>query len=517
VPAKVGRPPAAPSQPEDNASGKRVPVFDASRQSAALKRRTPWPWSRIGIGAAVLAIVATPAWWLVRPKPGPNTIAVLPFKNLSSEPGSDYFSDGLTDEVIRNLSIIDGLQVKSRTSSFAFKDRPRNMHEVGAQLGANLVVEGSVLRSGDKLRINVQLVRVSDDFPLWSGRFDRELKDVFAIQDEISRSIVNELRLKLGGQRRYNTSPDNYDVYLKARELANQIMPGPGQREAGLKAIASFEQVIAKDPDFAPAYAEVADVCLRLAGLPRATFEGADEKGRAAAEKGMQLDPLLAEAHGDMGLFYAGELAWNDAERSFRRAIQLNPNLSRVREEFANFVLLPLGKLEEAVQQARKGVELDPLSPDRRSGLGFVLSVAGRNDEALDNARCVLAVRDDLGARLDYGMALVRKGRLDEAIAIFEKLGPGFHGFLGYAYAKMGRRAEAEQLAAENDVAAARHQAWIYAGLGDKDRALDALQRMAAMKDPIVDVYPYFPEFALLRGDPRLNEFRRKRGLPPVH
>src|SRR5262249_12335158 len=124
------------------------------------------------------------------------SIAVLPFKNLSSEPDSDYFSDGLTDEIIRNLSIIDGLQVKSGTSSFTFKDKPRNIHEVGAQLGANLVLEGSVLRSGNKLRINAQLVRVSDDVPLWSQRFDRDLKDVFAIQDEISRAIVNNLRLK---------------------------------------------------------------------------------------------------------------------------------------------------------------------------------------------------------------------------------------------------------------------------------------------------------------------------------
>ncbi len=152
---------------------------------------------------------------------------MLPFKNLSSEPNGEYFSDGLTDEIISDLSVIDGLQVKSRTSSFFFKDKPRNIHEVGAQLGVALVLEGSVLRSGDKLRINAQLVRVSDDLPLWSGHFDRELKDVFAIQDEISRSIVNQLRLKFGqGQRRYNTNLEAYDLYLKAQALTrNQGLP----------------------------------------------------------------------------------------------------------------------------------------------------------------------------------------------------------------------------------------------------------------------------------------------------
>jgi tetratricopeptide (TPR) repeat protein len=275
--------------------------------------------------------------------------------------------------------------------------------------------------------------------------------------------------------------------------------------------------VIAKNPDFAPAYAGVADLCVLLSDHPRSTFEGAYEKGRAAAEKAMQLDPLLAEAHGDMGLFCARELAWDDAERSFRRAIQLNPNLPRERQEFATIVLLPLGKLEEAVQQARKGVELDPLSPDSLSNLAFLLVSTGHDDEALEICRRVLAARlDNQYAQDSCGRALMHKGRLDEAISIFEKLDVRSHGFLGYAYAKAGRRAEAEALAAENDVAAVRHQAVIYAGLGDKDRALDALERMAAMKDPVVDFYTFYPELALLRGDPRLNEIRRKRGLPPI-
>ena len=172
-------------------------------------------------------------------------IAVLPLKNLSSEPDSDYFVDGLTDELIRNLAVIEGLDVRSQTSSFAFKDKPRNLREVGEQLGANLVVEGSVLRSGNQLRINAQLVQVAGDVPLWSDRFDRELKDVFAIQDEIARAIVNQLRLTLGrGQRRYDTNPEAYELFLKARAMVARPVLASAQKAAEL-----FEQVIEKDAE----------------------------------------------------------------------------------------------------------------------------------------------------------------------------------------------------------------------------------------------------------------------------
>jgi TolB-like protein/DNA-binding winged helix-turn-helix (wHTH) protein/Tfp pilus assembly protein PilF len=521
LPQHTESPTAAPETPvtsspaaADDETGTRsgILVTPPGREPRML-----WSWRNAGIAAALIAVLAAGSWWwVIRQKPSASpVIAVLPFKNLSPQPGSDYFSDGLTDEIIRNLSIIDGLQVKSSTSSFAFKNKPRNIREVGALMGVNLVLEGSVLRDGEKLRIDADLVRVSDDSPLWSGRFDRELKDVFAIQDEISRSIVNELRLKLGGQRRYNTNPEAYDLYLKAKALAN-FAPA-GHKPELLKAIELFEQVIAKDPNFAPAYAGIANVCAVLSGQPRESFEGAYDKGKAAAQKAMQLDPLLAEAYGDMGLFYARGLAWNDAERSFRRALQLNPNLSLVRIQFAIYALLPLGKLDEAVQQVRKAVELDPLSPDSLTGLAFVLTSTGHDDESLDVSRRLLAIRpDDMFARMIYGRALMHKLNLDEAIGVFEKLDASSHGFLGYAYAKAGRRAEAEKLAAENDPAALRHQVLIYAGLGDKDRTLDALERMAPLKDPVVDFYPYYPELALLRGDHRLNEFRRKRGLPPI-
>src|SRR4030095_10041356 len=182
-------------------------------------------------------------------------IAVLPLKNLSAEPNSEYFVDGLTDEIIRNLAVIEGLEVRSSTSSFAFKDKPRNLRNIGEQLGANLVVEGSVLRAGSRLRINAQLVQVAGDIPLWAERFDREMKDVFAIQDEISRAIVNELRLTLGkGQRRYDTDLEAYELSLKARALVERRGVVNAQTAAKL-----FGHVIARDSAFAPAHAGLAN------------------------------------------------------------------------------------------------------------------------------------------------------------------------------------------------------------------------------------------------------------------
>ena len=230
--------------------GGYIPAF---RPSGAVEKDKTWyrrPWLR---GAfAVLAVAAAAAgWWWVQHKRAPITIAVLPLTDLSPDPSNAYFADGLTDEIIRDLSIIDGLAVRSHTSSFVFKGKPRNVREAGEQLQAEYILEGSVLRTGQKLRIIAQLVRARDDFPLWSGRFDRELTDVVAIQDDISRGIVNSLRLKLGrGRRRYETSVEAYDLYLRDRTL----LPPVGQLPPGVRRHnpIPFQDVIAKDPAFCP-------------------------------------------------------------------------------------------------------------------------------------------------------------------------------------------------------------------------------------------------------------------------
>ena len=267
------------------------------------------------------------------------TIAVLPFVNASSDPGNDDFIDGLTSEVIRNLAVIDGLQVRSQTSSFFFKDRPRDMREVAKQLQVALVVEAYVQRIGNQLRINAQLVRVPDDVPVWSNRFDRTLDDVFAIQDEISLAIVNELRLTLGrGQRRYQTNLAAYDLYLRGRALVARRGTESAEQAARL-----FEQVIAIDREFAPAHAGLADAYATMSwaiDAPETALAGM----RPAAVKALQMDPELAEAHAAMGITYAREFNWENATSSFERAIALNPNLSEIRTSYSFSTLVPQGQ-----------------------------------------------------------------------------------------------------------------------------------------------------------------------------
>jgi serine/threonine protein kinase/TolB-like protein len=294
-------------------------------------------------------------------------IAVLPLRNLSAEPDSDYFVDGLTDEIIRNLAVIKGLEVKSRTSSFAFKGKQRDLRDVGQQLGVNLVVEGSIMRSGSKLRINAQLVSIAGDVPLWAERYDRELKDVFAIQDEISRAIVNKLRLTLGrGQRRYETNLEAYELYLKGHALAVRRNTSNAQKAAGL-----FEQVIASDPAFAPAYAGLVDayafMSMEIQGIPSET---ALSRMRPAAVKALEIDPLLAEAHAAMGLLLSRERDWTSAQTSFQRAIELNPTLTRTYTNYVTSTLIPLGRVDEAARLLEEALRADPLSLDVRRELG---------------------------------------------------------------------------------------------------------------------------------------------------
>ena len=332
-----------------------------------------------------------------------------------------------------------------------------------------------------------------------------------------NRSIVNQLRLRLGqGQRRYNTNLEAYDLYLKAQTLS-QDQGLPEGRANLLAGIHLFEQVIANDSAFAQAYAGLATTYGRLSVTPRSfSPEEAYAKMRAAAERALQLDPLLADAYASIGLVYARDHNWQDSERSFRRSIELNASLSESRKDLAMSVLFPLGRLEEAVRELRKAVELDLLSAQVQDSLDHVLVSAGRYDEVIENCRRILfANPNDSTAEQLYARALMQKGRLNEATAIFEKqdrAGTDSPGFLGYAYAMAGRPAEAKKVAAKYPEWPWVH-VFVYAGLSDKDGVFQALGEMAAIHDPRVGAYLTYPELALLRGDPRLTEFRQSLSM----
>ena len=477
---------------------------EASSQTTGAESRMR---SRLTVWAALCAVVAAAAvvgWWRFANRNFPFPIAVLPLTNLSQNPADDYFADGMTDEIIRNLSIIDGLAVRSQTSSFEFKGKPRNVREAGKQLEVDFILEGSVLRSGQKLRINMQLVRVRDDFPLWSARYDRELTDVFAIQDEISRGVVNSLRLKLGrGRRRYETSIEAYDLYLRA---AGYGIPGD-QR------ISLLQEAIAKDASFAPAYAALASVYTVESGAFGFDRPNVLEKMRAAADKAIELDPLLAGAHDALGMAYSGDGRWEQAERSFRRSIEIDPNRSASHTEYAMFLLLPLGRIDEALQQVRLAENADPLSPRVQFDVARVLLSKGRSVEAARH--CLKLSAENSDKTWCLGWSLLGQGKFDDAIRVLETSArSNVRGLLGNAYARAGRREDAERLAADlqsNPFA----QALVFAGLSDKDRTLGALDRMAAQLGPFrTGRVLTWPTFDLLRGDPRLTALRKKVGLP---
>jgi TolB-like protein len=297
-------------------------------------------WLGLCLGLAIVA--AATVWAALSRRGQPATIAVLPLENLGHDPANDYFVDGLTAEIIRNLSVIDGLAVRSQTSSFSFRGKSRDVREAGKQLGVDYLVEGSVLRSGRQLRIDAQLVRVSDDVTVWSSKFDRELTDVFVIQEEISRGIVNNLRLKLArGRRRYETSTEAYDLYLRARALeARVVLFANASQRTEL-----FEKAIERDRSFAPAYAGLAATyASRWAALsPEPADDDWAAKMHAAADKAIELDPLLAEAHRALGFVYMAERQWRQAEQSFRRAIEIDPNSSETHTDFGMQLLLTIG------------------------------------------------------------------------------------------------------------------------------------------------------------------------------
>ena len=311
---------------------------------------------------AALVLVATAAmWWWTRPSRQALTIAVLPLVN-QGDPANEYFADGLTDEIIRNLSIIEGVTVPSRTSSFAIKGKGLTASEAGRQLGADYLVEGSILHAGDQLRITVALVRARDEHRLWSDRFDRTLTDVFAIQDEISHGIVNTLRLNLSpGRRRYEANLEAYDLYLRGRHLMASF-PAPRGRPIAGPAVQYFEQAIAKDSNYAIAYAGMADALIAIErNVGTANLFGATilSKAKDAAERAIELDPMLSEGHSAVASIRAREYAWQEAERGFRLAIKLNSNNALAHLELGA-VLTVQGRFDEGLREVRRA--LDPRS-----------------------------------------------------------------------------------------------------------------------------------------------------------
>jgi TolB-like protein/tetratricopeptide (TPR) repeat protein len=442
-------------------------------------------------------------------------IAVLPLKNLTTDTSGEEFADGFTEEIINGLATNEHLQVRSRTSSFAFKNNRRDWRDFARQLDVSLVLDGSIRRTGNRFQVDTRLLQASTGVTLWNESFDNDIGNVFAIRNRIIQSVVGRLGVKAVPSRRaYDLNPAVYGRYLTARALVSKRgVLGPQ------KAIEYFQQVVALAPDFAPAYAGIADAYAYMSlptyqGVPVAKAQGLM---RAAAVKALDLDPDLAEAHAAMGVVYARDLAWTSSEEHFEHAIALNPSLSQVYTSYSFFALRPLWKYDKAERLLKVAMQRDPLSLDVWREMAAVYFTVGRYDDAIDLLQRVRTVDSQLtDANVVLARALACHGRPDEALALYDAIdqdAAGVPHYRAYAYVKAGRRPDAERLAAKNEQYPYRATI-IYAALGDLDRAFEALEKTAEREPQRVPLLLTWPEMAPLRADPRVTAFRNRFRLP---
>jgi tetratricopeptide (TPR) repeat protein len=418
--------------------------------------------------------------------------------------------------------------VPSRTSSFALKGKSLNPAEAGKQLGADYLVEGSVQHAGDQLRVNVALIRVRDDFRVWSERFDRKLTDVFAIQDEISLGIANTLRLRFpSGRRRYETNLEAYELYLRGRQIMASF-PTQGRPIAG-PAMEYFEQAIAKDPNYAIAYAGMADAFLAVErNMGSASPFGREgvERARAAAERAVELDQMLSEGQSAMASVRAREYAWQEAERGFRRAIELNPNNALAHLELGFSVLVLQGRFEEGLDEVRRAVRLDPLSPYVNTEFGRALIWAGQYNEGIDQLRKAIALEPSRNRPYSLlARALSSRGKNAEALTVRDdavkrgaQLASGLAADDSCVLARLGRRDEVLAIVQRQlnaPAAGARSVAQTYACLGDAERTLEYLDKAFKANEPNLAEIVQSPDLAWMRPNPRFVTLRKELNLAP--
>jgi serine/threonine-protein kinase len=457
-----------------------------------------------------------------------ESIAVLPFANLSVDPDTEYFSDGITEEIIDTLARIPGLQVAARTSSFAFRGRAVDLAEVGAKLRVAAVLEGSVRKSGSQLRITAQLIKVADGFHLWSERYDREMTDVFAIQEEIAKAIASRLQVTFGGDGggELVTPPtrslDAYHLYLKGRHSW-------ARRGLGLKqALDCFSQALVLDPDYASAHAGLADswTLLGIHGIAPSTQ--VLPKARAAIQRALELAPDLAEAHCAAGtLKLAFEWDWPGASRDLRRAIELNPRYIAARYWLALRVGLVEDRFEEGLVHARRAVELDPLAAIPLAQLGMVLIAAGKHEEAIEVLRRACALSPTTYVPFLYlGVTYNHLGRSEQAVAVLE----GAAAISGRAPVTLAAMAvcfnslgKADHVQAIHDELTARARreyvqptmlALTTASLGRMEEAFALLHRACDERDGVLVYSKRYPGFHLLQTDPRMADIYHRIGFP---
>ena len=453
------------------------------------------------------------------------SIAVLPFVNMSPDPENEYFSDGLSEEIINALSKLEGLHVTARTSAFRFRGKDLDMREIGKQLNVSTVLEGSVRKAGNRLRITAQLINVSDGYHLWSEKYDRELKDVFAIQDEISLAIVDKLKVRLLGEdqarlaKRYTDNFEVYDLYLKGRYYLNKLT------EEGIKkSLDCFQQAIQKDPRYALAYGGVAGVYFVLAVVEQLPSSETMPRAKSELLKALELDDSLAEVHAWLGeLYLQHEWDWTSAERELKRAIELKPNSPEGHQFYADY-LISTGSMEEALAEVERARVLDPLSTIPNTMLAWQLFASRRFDQAIEYCRKMLETEPSFLLQIHLWRSLHQKNMLNEALVECKKLFTLFvsrevaeamehsypeSGYKGAMYAGAQTLMEQSRLRYVSPYTIAT----LFAQAEEDDQTLQWLEKAYEARDQRVYSMGIDPGWDRVRSSPRFIALLEKVGL----
>ncbi len=457
-----------------------------------------------------------------------KSIAVLPFDNLSRDPDNAYFVEGIQDEILTRLAKIADLKVIARSSTQRFQNKG-DLPQIAQQLGVAHLLEGSVQKVNDQVRVNVQLIKAANEAHLWAEVYDRKLTDIFAVESEIAKTIADTLQARLTGSEEHviaarpTENTEAHQVYLKGRFFWNK------RTGADLKtAVDYFQQAVAADPGYASAYAGLAQTYVLLpvfgAGTPRDFFP----KATAAARRAIELDESSAEGHAALGMLLLFDAKFSPSELEFRRAIDLNPNYATAHHWFGNSFLVTLGRFDEAIKEGQRAVELDPLSLIINSDLGSTFMIARRYDEAIAQLRRTLLLDGNFAyAHWNLGEALYLKGDVKAAIAEYEKAAaldddPQIQALLGRAYAETGKTEQARAILRKLEEMGRQHYvrtylfAVLYTGLGEKGKAMDYLEKAYDNgESPDALWLKVDPIFDPLREEPRFRQIVAKM-FPPT-